>query len=66
MFVLPNLNFHAEDFVDMIKWTDITEAPMTKHITDDDLKKYMSETRDPGCQLKSIDLTCLPYNTHKR
>lgn len=38
-FVIPKLNFHDEDFIDMIKWTDITitEHPLTKYITDEDL-----------------------------
>ena len=64
-FVVPKLNFHAEDFIDMIKWTDITitEPPMTKHITDEDLKKYISEAREPSCQMQSIDFPRFPCHT---
>lgn len=64
-FVVPKINFHAEDFIDIIKWTDevITEPPMTKHITDEDLKQYVNESRDPRCQLQSIDFPRLPCNT---
>lgn len=49
----------------MINWTDITSIvlPMTQHITDEDLKKYMSNAIEPSCQMQSIDFLCLSCHT---
>ena len=49
----------------MIKWTDITitEPPMTKHITDEDLKKYVREAREPSCRMQAIDFPRFPCQT---
>ena len=39
-FAIPKLNFEATDYVDLINWQEcnITEPPLTKHISDEDLK----------------------------
>lgn len=55
-FVVYKLNFHAEDFIDMIKWMDITitEPPMTKYIIDEDLK---------SCEAKKTELPVAIYRS---
>ena len=38
-------------------------TPIPKHITDEDLKNYIREARDPSWQFKSMDFPRLPCNT---
>lgn len=63
-FVTPKLNFKAEDYIDMIDWADvtITEPPMTKHVTDEDLAKYICEARQNSL-MHSIDFPRFPCHT---
>lgn len=39
-FAIPKLNFEATDYVDLINWQEshVTEPPLTKNISDEDLK----------------------------
>lgn len=63
-FAVPKLNFQSEDLIDMIKWMDITitEPTMAKHITEN-LKNYISEAKEPSCQMQSIYSPHFPCHT---
>lgn len=36
-FRLPNFKFDAADYTDLIEWVDVTEPPITRNISDDEL-----------------------------
>lgn len=48
-FKLSNINFDAQDYIDIIPWEDnsqitkhpMTKHPMTKHISNDSLKQFI-------------------------
>ena len=60
VFEVPPLNFQAEDYIDLISWQDciITEPPITKTVTDDDLQNFISNRDSPA-----IDFPRFPCHT---
>ncbi|GBM43932.1 hypothetical protein AVEN_125122-1 [Araneus ventricosus] len=48
-FKLPKRNFEAADYIDLIDWPNcvVTEAPLTMHIKDKDLKEMCKEEQFP-------------------
>lgn len=48
-FAIPKLNFEATDYVDLINWQEshITEPPLTKNISDEDLKLLVATGDTP-------------------
>lgn len=44
VFKVPHLNFEAQDYIDLITWSDcvVTEPPLTMAITVDDLRKFIN------------------------
>lgn len=61
-FVIPKLNFKAEDYTEMIMWADIkiTEPPVTKNMNVEDLKTMVTND-DPENQTEYF--THLPCHT---
>lgn len=59
VFKLPQLNFSATDYVDMIIWAEsqVTSPPLFSHITDEDLIDMMEK-------LKPIDITFSSFPCH--
>ncbi|GBM99285.1 hypothetical protein AVEN_80612-1 [Araneus ventricosus] len=48
-FKLPNLNFEAADYIDLIDWSNrvVTEPPLAMHIKDKNLKEMCKEEQFP-------------------
>lgn len=44
-FLIPKINFFAQDYIDLIIWQDcdITGPTLTQHLTEDDLKRFLNE-----------------------
>lgn len=47
-FKIPKLNFSADDYVDLIDWTnvEVTEPPLIRDLTMDDLQKLVNSDND--------------------
>lgn len=45
VFRIPNLNFEAQDYIDLIKWAEctITEPPLTTGLTHGELERFISK-----------------------
>ena len=57
-FKVPKLNFDSDSYVDMIDWTEpIFEPPLTKHLTDDELRL---------CIETPLDVPNYPCHTQQR
>lgn len=59
-FIIPELNFEAEDYIDLIKWDDVevTEPPLTKSW----LQEKFKEVAEAGAGLEETILK-LPCHT---
>lgn len=62
IFKLPNFNFDAKDYIDMIPWQEctVTEPPILSGLCDDELKDYIRSNEIPKlekypCHTQSVE-----------
>lgn len=57
IFTLPKLNFEADDYIDLISWTenDITCPPILQHMSIEDIKDVIS---DPETNFSFVPYPC--------
>ena len=65
-FKLPELNFEADNYTDLIHWSNcaVTEPPLTMHIKDKDSKKMCKEETFPVLTFEEIP--CLKQFVERR
>lgn len=60
VFTIPELNFNAKEYYDLIPWDSIqlTEPPILKHLTVDELQKVISNPDDVTAVENILKLPC--------
>ncbi|GBM03078.1 Protein lev-9 [Araneus ventricosus] len=55
-FAIPKVNFDAKDYIDFITWNniEITETPMTRHISIDSLDQFIRESSETKTVVENL------------
>lgn len=59
IFRIPEINFDAKEYFNLIDWTEISEPPLTFDIADDELKKMIQKNEE----IATIDFPRFPSHT---